>query len=128
MSSVIERIARHADIDTRRAMGFLPRRLGATNLNLLVESREYIEFNQGISRFIKLRDANVYVCPNEIWWVFGTDDFKSSRSYSFQWDGRTSFYAMLIMKHAWHPDFNEDGSFKRDRARWTPSSPRPVAR
>jgi hypothetical protein len=22
-------------------------------------------------------------------------------------------YALLVMNHSWHPDFNEDGSFKR---------------
>ena len=117
-NAVIERIARHADIDTRRAMGFPPQRLIPPELDLPFGSKEYMEFNQGISRFIKLRNAHLYVCRNEIAWVFGTDDFQSSRSCTFRRDdGRTSFYAMLIMKHSRHPDLNEDGSFRRDRAK-----------
>lgn len=36
MENVIERIARHADIDTRRAMGFPPRRLPPSDLNIRV--------------------------------------------------------------------------------------------
>lgn len=108
---LIARIAHFADIDSRRALGFLPRRLILPDLNLHVVSKEYIEFNQGVSRFIKLRNANVYVCPNEIWWVFGTNDFMTSRSYSFRRaDGLLSFYALLKMEHSRHPDFNEDGS------------------
>jgi len=64
--NLIERIARHADIDTRRAM------------------------------------------------VFGTRDFMTSRSYLFRRDdGLVSLYALLKMEHSRHPDFNEDGSFKR---------------
>jgi len=114
MENLIERIARHADIDARRAMGFGPRRLVAPDLDLPCRSQEYVEFNQGVSRFIKLRNAQMYVCPNEISWVFGTDNFMTSRSYSFSRDdGRVSFYALLVMKHSIHPDFNEDGSFKR---------------
>ncbi len=113
MKNIIERIARHADIDTRRAMGFGPRRLVAPDLDLPCRSQEYVEFNEGVSRFIKLRNAQMYVCQNEISWVFGTDNFMTSRSYSYRRDGRVSSYALLVMNHSWHPDFNEDGSFKR---------------
>ena len=80
---LIERIAHFADIDSRRALGFLPRRLVLPDLDLPCNSVTYVEFNEGISRFIKLRNANVYSFPNEIWWVFGTNDFMTSRSYSF---------------------------------------------
>jgi len=110
--NLIEHIARHADIDTRRAMGFGPRRLGAPELNLPFESEQYIEFNEGVSRFVKLRNAQLYVCPNEISWVFGTNDFMTSRSYSYRRDGSVSNYALLVMNHSIHPDFNEDGSLK----------------
>jgi len=105
-----ERIAHFADIDTRRAMGFLPRRLVLPEPELPMISKTYVEFNQGVSRFIKLRNVNVYVCPNEISWVFGTNDFMTSRSYSFRRaDGRVTLYALLRMEHSRHPDFNEDG-------------------
>jgi hypothetical protein len=118
---LIERIAHFADIDSRRALGFLPRRVVLPDLDLLpMETREYIEFDQGISRFIKLRDAKLYVCPNETTWVFGTNDFMTSRSYSFRRaDGLVSFYALLKMEHSRHPDFNEDGSRRTSRfATW----------
>jgi hypothetical protein len=93
-------------------MGFGPRRLIVPDLDLPCVSEEYTEFNQGRSRFIKLRNARVYICPNEISWVFGTDDFMTSRSYSFRRDGRVTLYALLVMEHSIHPDFNEDGSLK----------------
>ena len=111
---LIERIAHFADIDSRRALGFLPRRLVLPDLDLPFISKTYVEFNQGGSRFIKLRNAHLYVCPDETSWQFGTNDFMTSRSYSFRRaDGRVTLYALLIMKHSRHPDFNEDGSFKR---------------
>jgi hypothetical protein len=118
MENLIERIARHADIDARRAMGFGPRRLDLPGLDLPFLIEEYNEYHrEGRARFIKgLRNAQLYLCPDidEIEWVFGTDDFKTSRSYSFRrGDGRVSIYALLIMKHSRHPDLNEDGSFKR---------------
>jgi hypothetical protein len=113
MQNVIERVAHFADIDTRRALGFLPRKLVVPDLDLPCNSATYVEFNQGISRYIKLRNAQLYVGQLDISWVFGTDDFKTSRSYSFRRDdGRVSFYALLVMNHSWHPDFNEDGSLK----------------
>ena len=113
---LIERIAHFADIDSRRALGFLPRRLILPDLELPCNSETYFEFNQGISRFIKLRNAHMYVCHNEIAWVVGTDDFMTSRSYTFRRDdGRLSFYALLKTEHSIHPDFNEDGSLKRLR-------------
>jgi hypothetical protein len=116
MLNLVERVARFADIDTRRALGFSPRRLIAPDLDLPFASEQYVEFNEGVSRFIKLRNAQMYVCQNEISWVFGTADFMTSRSYSYRRDGRVSLYALLVMKHSFHPDFNDDGSFKRARS------------
>jgi len=111
---VLEHIAHFADIESRRAMGFLPRRLVMPDLDLPCISQEYVEFNQGISRWIKLRNAHLYIGPLEISWVFGTSDFMKSRSYSFRRaDGLVSFYALLKMEHSRHPDFNEDGSHKK---------------
>ena len=118
MDNIIERIAHYADIDTRRAMGFKPRRLDLEDdLDLPMNSEYYTEFNQGRCRYIKLSNAHVYVGPVEISWLFLTDDFKTSRSYSFSRDdGRVSFYALLKMEHSRHPDFNEDGSLKSWRS------------
>ena len=113
MDHLIERVAHFADLDTRRAMGFGPRKLVVPDLDLPCASKEYTEFNQGRCRYIKLSNAHVYVGPVEISWLFLTDDFKTSRSSFSRDDGRVSFYAMLKMEHSRHPDFNEDGSFKR---------------
>jgi hypothetical protein len=117
---IIEHIAHFADIDSRRALGFLPRRLVLPELDLPCNSATYIEYNQGVSRFIKLRNAHLYVGQLEIAWVFGTNDFMTSRSYSFRRaDGLVSLYALLIMKHSRHPDFNEDGQRATSRcATW----------
>ena len=127
MDNLIERIARHADIDARRAMGFGPRRLVLPEMNLPMNSEEYTEFNQGRTRLFKLRNAELYVGQLEIAWVFGTSDFMTSRSYSFSRnDGRVSLHALNRMKHSWHPDFNEDGSFKRAQGMvlWAPNTVR----
>lgn len=114
MLNIVERIAHFADIDSRRALGFLPRKIIPPDLDLPMSLEEYTELNQGRTRRFKLRNAELYVGRLEIAWVFGTNDFKTSRSYSFRRDdGLVSFYALLIMKHSRHPDFNEDGSFKR---------------
>jgi hypothetical protein len=113
MDNVIEHIARHADIDTRRAMGVGPRKLVVPDLDLPCVSHDYTEFNQGRTRRFKLRNAELYVGQREISWLFGTDDFMTSRSYSFRRDGLVTLHALNHMKHSRHPDFNEDGSFKR---------------
>lgn len=110
---ILERIAHFADIDSRRALGFLPRRLVVPDL-ILPWSSEYVEYNQGISLWIKFQNATLYMCPNVISWQFGTKDFMTSRTYSFQRDDAlVSSYASLKTEHSRHPDFNEDGTFKR---------------
>jgi hypothetical protein len=112
---ILERIAHFADIDSRRAMGFLPRRIVLPDL-VLPWSSEYVEYNQGISLWIKFQNAKLYVCPNVISWVFGTNNFMTSRIYSFQRDDAlVSLYASLKTEHFRHPDFNEDGTFNRLR-------------
>lgn len=116
MQNIIERIARFADIDTRRAMGFPPRRLPPSDLNIPMMFEDYTEFNQGRTRYYRLRNAELHVGLCEIAWVFGTDDFMLSRSYYFRRDdARVSFYSRLKFEHELHPDFNKDGSFKRSR-------------
>jgi hypothetical protein len=113
---LIERIAHFADIDSRRALGFLPRRLVLPDLDLPMALEEYTEFNQGRTRRFKLGNAELYAGRLEISWVFGTNDFMTSRSYSFRRaDGLVSLYALLRMEHSRHPDFNDDGSLKRSR-------------
>jgi hypothetical protein len=106
---LIERIAHFADIDSRRALGFLPRKLILPDLDLPFQRRDY----KGISRLIKLRNAHLYVRHDEIAWQFGTNDFMTSRTYSFQRDdGFVSFYALLKTELSRHPDLNEDGTWR----------------
>ena len=115
-NNVIERVAYFADIDTRRAMGFGPRKIVLPVLNLPFEIKDYYEFlREGHARFIKLRNAQLYVCPepDEISWVFGTDEFRESRTYSFRRaDGFVSFYALLKTEFSRHPDINENGTLR----------------
>jgi hypothetical protein len=103
---LIERIAHFADIDSRRALGFPPRKIVLPELDLPFQREEY----KGVSRLIKLRNAHLYVRHDEIAWQFGTNDFMTSRTYSFRRDdGFVSFYALLKTELSRHPDFNEDG-------------------
>jgi hypothetical protein len=113
---ILERIAHFADIDSRRALGFLPRRLVMPDLDLPCNSATYCEYNQGVCRIIQLRNARLYVGRLEIAWVFGTSDFMKSRTYSFRRDdGLVSSYMLLKMELSRHPDLNEDGTFNRLR-------------
>ena len=107
---ILERIAHFADIDTRRAMGFLPRRLVLPELDLKMIS----DWNDvGIIIF---NTCQVALRPDEISWIFGLDDyFRTSRHYLFgRYNGRVNFYSMRTrrMINSWHPSFNEDGTLK----------------
>ena len=104
---ILERIARLADIDTRRAMGFPPRKLVRPDLKLQFECLEFVEFGQGVARYIKLPGARLYAGQDEITSSFG------GRHYTFRRDGRVSHSAWVATAHHRHPDFNEDGTFRR---------------
>jgi len=114
---LIERIAHFADIESRRALGFKPRRLVLPVLDLPFQREEYVEFNRGLSRIIKLRNAKLYVCQDETAWKFGkNEDFMKTITYCFRRDDAlVSSYASLKTEHSRHPDFNEDGTFNRLR-------------
>jgi hypothetical protein len=113
---ILERIAHFADIDSRRAMGFLPRRLVLPDLDIPCRTNEYVEFNRGISRFIKLRNAKLYVCQDETAWQFGKhEDFMKTITYCFRRDGVLFQYGLGSYSRSRHPDFNEDGTFNRLR-------------
>jgi hypothetical protein len=108
MDHLIERIAHHADIDTRRAMGFKPRRLVLPELDLKMNQDGSIIFNT----------SQIYIGPGQIEWIFGLDDFRTCRIYQFSRnDGRVTFYSRRRHRfiHTWHPNLNRDGSFKRAR-------------
>lgn len=116
MNSIIEHIARWADIDTRRVMGFKPRKLPPSDFTFEYRPK-FVEMSQGVSQWIKLTGgAYLYVCPDEISWVFGNGNFMTKRIYCFRRDGRVSTHSLDKHEHSVHPDFNEDGSFKRSRS------------
>ena len=114
--NIIERIARHADIDTRRALGFLPRKLPPSNL-VLPELIEYANdlSKYGESRKFIMNGASFYVYPDYPTWTFGPEFHSSGRTYIMRDNGLILFYLDGKFSRVRHPDFNEDGSFKRSR-------------
>lgn len=104
MKSFIERVAHFADVDTRRALGFEPRKVVAPDLNLpLCYTRYY-----SLSRVFDLQNARLIIREGEILWQFG------NRFYLFRrHDGLIHEYNSRVTRY-WHPDFNKDGTFKRE--------------
>jgi hypothetical protein len=114
MKNILERIAHYADIDARRAMGFLPRKLHPSNIvlpeRILTFGSVKFIFDRGI-RFTMFyyQGANEAVC-----WSFGCGgDTREQRGYVFRSGGKIEIYNRSGQQDSWHPDLNEDGSFKR---------------
>jgi hypothetical protein len=109
---LIERIAHFADIDSRRAMGFLPRRLVLPDLNLKLDFLPH-----GIGRKIQLGDAvSLTLHPRgSTSWVFGGPRLTTVIEYFFNSDRALRIWTLCRCETSLHPDFNEDGSFKRSR-------------
>ena len=121
-SDLIERIARHADIDTRRALGFgdidlriklgfHPGKVVIPELNLPFES----EYSDKIQTVIRFRNAVLYIYhPYESTaWIFDTYGY-----YSFY--RRRGDIVIHTEQGVWenlrHPDINEDGKLRAWRA------------
>lgn len=113
MQNIIERIAHFADIDTRRAMGFQPRKLQPVKFDFPKRFFGYanvkIIFDSGIR-------LTVFHYENEghaVCWSFGCNGPTwEQRGYVFRRNGKIEIYG-LGRQDSLHPDFNEDGSFKR---------------
>jgi hypothetical protein len=127
MENFIELIARHADIDTRRAMGFgdidkrlalgfPPRKLVLPKLNLPFKIEE-----SNVPNWCKCidlpNDAILYMFPRntQIAWVFGSRIYMGARYYGLNRDDglvirRNS--GQKDFEYSRHPDFNEDGTLK----------------
>lgn len=115
MQNVIERIARHADTDTRCAMGFdidtrvklrfPPRKLPLPHLNL------HFQYDRRIINRIKLTNAYVYNCRRRFAfaWVFN-----EKSHYILYKCGKVSVY-IDKWEHHRHPDINEDGTLREWR-------------
>jgi len=87
MDHIIERVARHADIDTRRAMGFPPRRLVVPVLNLKfpqVFDRQFNFYGVELSHY---PDVDVGFCTGEY------------ESYAVMWGINQKWY-----ESRFHPD------------------------
>lgn len=105
-----ERVAGFADIDTRRAMGFLPRKLPKSELIVRPEKHRK---DGGPVTVISFNTPNttLIIEDHKYIWVFGFTDtaammiYDTKSIYTVSSFGRTETYT--------HPDFNDDGSFKR---------------
>ena len=114
MQNTIERIAHHADIDTRRAMGFKPRRLALPSLNIKIPKEHKgghvftVEFDSGIEL---------------IFWPYAWLDYgiewivnRNTTLTCFRKNG-----SIEITRNRWksdsveytHPDFKKDGTLTR---------------
>ena len=78
MDNVIERIAGFADIDTRRAMGFRPRKLPPSDLKITLGKTWWY-----VGRpFTEVSFGNVCIGSTEdgrIWWCFGMRNYEHVR-------------------------------------------------
>ena len=117
MENLTERIARHADIDTRRAMGILPRKLQPYHFDF--PEREdlagYVTVQFSCEKCLiwhYLEDQ-----PVSYLWIFGYNlNILNHRVYAMDYMGGISIRSeSLEIQKSHHPDFNEDGSFKRAR-------------
>jgi hypothetical protein len=137
MDNLIERIARHADIDTRRAMGFPPRRLVVPDLHIrlpLVRESPTSHAGYGPPKPIAQQDLSIgwymyivnfengiqlqmYPSSMTEYWYFceNPGDVRYKTAYSFMYDTKMNFWTEKGWKYSTHPDFNDDGSFKRTK-------------
>jgi hypothetical protein len=110
---ILERIALHADIDTRRALGFAPRRLFIPCLNIRIpEEHKYgqlfrVKFDSGIELICWPYKHLSY----ETKWIM----HGNTTSSLFIQNGSMEISRNYNSERYIHPDFHEDGSFKRSR-------------
>ena len=117
MDNVIERIAHFADIDTRRAMGFGPRKLPPCHFDFpeIEDLAGYIrvKFNQDVRL---TRHYHSEFQFDSYAWVFGRSMHPSEhRVYAMNRIGSIGVSTGYDCQESWHPDMNRDGSFKRVR-------------
>jgi hypothetical protein len=118
MDHLIERVARYTDIDTRRALGFPPRRLPPRHFDF--PEREdlagYVTVQFSCEKCLiwhYLEDQ-----PVSYLWIFGYNlNILNHRVYGMDYMGGISIRSeSLESKKSRHPDFNEDGSLKSWRS------------
>lgn len=123
MENIIERVAHFANIDTRRALGFPPRRLPTSDLRIPLKRFNVINTCVVLGNGIQLDawesvtefgiESNVHY-PGVIIWSHGLlKPLEERRSYWFIRDtGCVKVYQGFARTISHHPDYNEDGSFK----------------
>jgi len=111
MLGIIERIAHHADIDTRRAMGFQPRKLQPVKFDFPKRFFGYANVKIIFDRDIRLAVFH-YENGHAYCWSFRCDGPTwEQRGYVFRRNGKIEIYG-LGRQDSLHPDFNEDGTLK----------------
>jgi|688.fasta_scaffold80258_8 hypothetical protein len=111
MLGIIERVAHFADIDTRRAMGFLPRKLQPAQFDLPERFFRYGNVKIIFDRDIRLTVFH-YENAHAFCWSFGCGGPTwDQRGYVFRRSGRIEIYG-VGQQNSLHPDFNEDGTIK----------------
>lgn len=113
MDNVIERIAHFADIDTRRAMGFGPRKLPKSNFNFPERQIGYKTIKTVFGHGIEVTQFHYNDSWNAYVWVFNCDDPPGNRRGFVFNNGLVEVFNGWDRQVSWHPDFNENGSFKR---------------
>ena len=112
MENIIERVAHFANIDTRRTLGFPPRRLPTSDIHIPLKrftpSRTYVVLGNG-------RQLTVWREQEATVWSTGlTGPLRAQRDYCFiRETGCVRTYEGLQRIVSCHPDLNEDGSFRR---------------
>jgi hypothetical protein len=89
MKNILDRVARFADIDTRRALGYLPRRLPPSALRL----PERVNYPHGTSVWLKHHTTHLFVGSDILTWVFRCGQFTEMRVYCYHRNGTFSFYS-----------------------------------
>ena len=106
MLEMEELIAHYADIDTRRAMGFLPRRMPKSEL--IVLPTRYYTFYDTIVVLSYDGPLRTLCIDNDSVLIIGL------RGVTFYYDTKIIKTDHLTAPlETIHPDFNDDGSFKR---------------
>jgi hypothetical protein len=130
------RVLGFGDIDKRLALGFPPRRLVLPDIKLILPLvREALPFRAGygppkpiaqqnlstgrylyVVNFENGIELHIHPVVMAEYWYFHEKpgDFQYKTEYSFMYDSKdVTVCTSRMWKHDTHPDFNEDGTFKR---------------
>jgi hypothetical protein len=99
---LLERIARFADIDTRRAMGFKPGKLPRIDLKFPLIEQESPRLS--VVRIGPMTNLFLQDCRYMWMFVYGKGVLMDYETRKIHIDDQPPYT---------HPDFHEDGSFKR---------------